>query len=65
VQSKKKRVSALMLAAVWDNVELVKMLLEHGADPHPADVFGRTAKILAEKKGNVAVVELLPDPPVQ
>lgn len=65
VQSKKKGITALMLAAVWDNVELVQLLLEHGADPQLTDTFGRTAKLLAQKKGNSAVVDLLPDPPPQ
>jgi ankyrin repeat protein len=64
VKSKKKGITALMLAAVWDNEELVKMLLKHGADPQLADTFGRTAKILAEKKGNSDVVGLLSEPPV-
>ena len=62
-QTKKKRVSSLMLAAVWDNVELVQYLLDHDADPNLMDIFGRTAKLLAEKKGNTAVVALLPDAP--
>ena len=65
VQSKKKGVTALMLAAVWDNVELVQMLLEHGADANLTDIFGRTAKLLAQQKGNSAVIDLLPDPPAQ
>jgi len=59
VQSRKKGVSPLMLAAVWDNVVLVNMLLEHGADASVTDLFGRTAEVLAQKKGNSAVVEIL------
>jgi ankyrin repeat protein len=62
-QSRKKGVTALMLAAVAGNEELVRMLLAHGADADIKDVFGRTAKILSEKKGNSTVVEMLPDPP--
>lgn len=65
VQSKKKDITALMLAAVSDNVELVRMLLEHGADASLTDTFGRSAKLLAQKKGNSAVVDLLPDPVAQ
>ena len=63
VRSKKKGITALMLAAVSGNVELVRMLLEDGADANVTDIFGRTAKLLAQKKGNSAVVDLLPDPP--
>jgi len=63
VQSRKKGVTALMIAAVAGNVELVRMLLDRGADATLTDIFGNTAKILAEKKGNVAVVDLLSDPP--
>jgi ankyrin repeat protein len=65
VQSKKKGITALMLAAGWDNVELVRMLLEHGADPSLTDMFGKTAKIFAEEMGNTVVVGMLPDPAVQ
>ena len=61
-QNKKQRVSSLMLAAVWDNVDLVRLLLKYEADPNLTDVFGRTAKVLAQQKGNTEVVELLPDP---
>jgi hypothetical protein len=35
----------------------------YGADANLTDIFGRTAKVLARKKGNSAVVDLLPDPP--
>ena len=65
VQSKKKGITALMLPAVSGNVDLVRMLLEHGADANLTDIFGRTARVLAQKKGNTAVVDLLPDPPAQ
>jgi ankyrin repeat protein len=64
-QSKKKGMTALMLAAGWDNVELVRMLLEHGADPSLTDIFGNTAKVFAEEMGNTDVLDMLPDPAVQ
>lgn len=64
-QSKKRGINALMLAAVAGNEDLVRMLLDHGADTNLKDIFGRTAKILAEKKGNSAVVDLLSDRPTQ
>lgn len=59
-QSKKKGVTALMLAAVWDNEELAQLLLKHGADAQRTDTFGRTARVLAEKKSNAGVLEVLP-----
>jgi ankyrin repeat protein len=61
-QSKKRGISALMLAAVADNEELVRMLLEHGADASLTDIFGRTARDLAKRKGNVEMAELLSNP---
>ena len=63
VQTGKAGTTALMIAAVLGNVDLVRMLLAHGADAGLTDYFGETAKTLAEKKGNSAVVELLSDPP--
>jgi ankyrin repeat protein len=39
------------------------LLLDNGANAELRDYFGDTAKVLAEKKGNAAVVELLADPP--
>lgn len=63
VQSKKKGVSPLMLAAVWDNVVLVNMLLARGADANLTDIFGRTAEGLAQKKGNSAVTDILSNLP--
>ena len=63
VQSKKKGFTALMLAAGLGNVELVQLLLEHGADPNLRDIFGVTAKGIAQDRAISAVVDLLPDPP--
>jgi ankyrin repeat protein len=50
-----------MIAAVLGNVDLVRLLLEHGADADLEDFFGDTAQMLAQKKGNSAVVDLLSD----
>ena len=63
-QSRKQGVTALMLATVSDNAELVQMLLEHGADADLRNIFGKTAKGLAEEWGNSAVADLLPDSPM-
>ena len=65
VQSKKKGMTALMLAAGWDNVELVRMLLEHGAEPSLTNIFGKTARVFAEEMNNSDVLDMLPDPAVQ
>jgi ankyrin repeat protein len=64
-QSRKKGITALMLAAVAGDEELVRMLLDHGADASLTDIFGRTAKVLAEKKGNSSVVDMLSELPPQ
>ncbi len=58
-QSKKEGISALMLAAIWNNVELASMFLDYGADANLTDRFGRTAEALAQKKGSSAVVAIL------
>lgn len=65
IQSSKKGVTALMIAAVANNDEMVEMLLAHGADASLTDIFGRTARILAELKGNSTVVAMLPETPEQ
>lgn len=62
-QTRKTGTTALMIAAVWDNVDLVRLLLDHGADADLTDFFGETAQALAQKKGNSAVVDLLSDRP--
>ena len=52
--------TALMRAVKLANVEIVKSLLAHGADPKRSDVFGNTAVILAYEKDNAELAELLP-----
>jgi ankyrin repeat protein len=59
VQSKKKGITALMIAAALGNVKMVRLLLDNGADPALHDNFGVTAEVLAQKKGHSAVVDLL------
>jgi hypothetical protein len=49
----------LMLAAVWGNAEVVRILLEAGADPLLRDAGGKTARDAAESKGKSEVVSLL------
>jgi len=63
VQSKKKGVTALMIAAALGNVKMVRLLLDNGADPALHDNFGATAEVIAQKKGHSAVVDLLANPP--
>lgn len=63
VQTRKTGTTALMIAAVLGNLDLVRMLLDHGADVDLADSFGDTATMLARKKGNSAVVDVLSDLP--
>jgi ankyrin repeat protein len=63
VQSKKKGITALMIAAALGNVKMVRLLLDNGADPALHDNFGATAEVIAQKKGHTAVVDLLAIPP--
>jgi ankyrin repeat protein len=59
VQSKKAGITALMLASVSNNIDLVEALLDQGADPSALDRLGRSAFFLADKKGNSEVAKLL------
>lgn len=51
--------TALMCAARWGRVEMVKYLLERAANPNIHDSEGQTALSLAEKQNHTTVVELL------
>jgi ankyrin repeat protein len=53
------RTTALMLAAIRGNKDLVQLLLKLGADPGLADNKGQTALTFALKKGHADVAELL------
>jgi serine/threonine-protein phosphatase 6 regulatory ankyrin repeat subunit B len=50
---------ALMMAAGYGQSDIVKLLLDAGADVNAQDVRGRTASMWAEKKGHTELVELL------
>jgi len=61
-QTWKRGISALMIAAAAGNTELVRLLLDNGADVDLKDIFGNTAQNWAEKKGHKSVVDLLSAP---
>ena len=49
----------LIEAAIVDNVDLSRLLIEHGADVHMADMVERTALHWASDNNNIALCELL------
>ena len=51
--------SPLMHAAAEGNLDIVKILLEYGADPDLKDVDGDTAESFAGQKGHTTVVDYL------
>lgn len=55
--------TALMMAAAEGQVEVVRILLAHGASAAILDRDGDTAEKFAREKGHGAVLELLADPP--
>ena len=58
-QSRKRGVTALMIAASNGDEDVVKLLLEHGAKTDLADIFGATAGDRARRYSNTAVVTML------
>ena len=51
-----------MYASEYDhNIEIVKLLLEHGADINLPDNYGHTALMMASLEGNTEIVRLLLD----
>ena len=63
VQGKLEGFTALMTAAAEGQLEVVRLLLQHGADPALKDEDSDTAESFALEKGHSAVVELLRNPP--
>ena len=48
-----------MFAAAIGSLEIIKILLQAGADPNVLTVSGETASVLAESNGHYGVVDLL------
>jgi ankyrin repeat protein len=53
------RSSALILAACYSRSNIVKLLLDKGADVNLQDHLGYTALMLAAKNGNEDIIDLL------
>jgi len=49
----------LLCAVFWNSLDIAKLLLEHGADPHISDEDGCTPLIDASIEGHVNIAELL------
>lgn len=58
-REKKANWTALMMATIKDDVEMVRLLLQRGADPLLADTSGTTARDLAYRRRNPALIQLL------
>ena len=52
-------VTILMLASYYGHAEIVRLILDHGADPNLRDRRGRTALMRAESGGHTQVVAML------
>jgi ankyrin repeat protein len=63
VQSTKRGITALIIAAAVGDEELVRLLLGHGADKELAEIDGDTAVDHARQNGHATVVTLLENPP--
>ena len=53
--------TALIIAANKNNKEMVKLLLENGADPSIKNKYGKTALDIANEKGNQEIIKILSD----
>ena len=63
VQSRKRGITALIIAAAIGDVKLVRLLLDHGADRDLAQKDGSMAVDWARRNGHSEVVALLEDQP--
>ena len=61
VQSNKRGITALIIAAAVGDVKLVRLLLDHGADRNLVENDGNKVVDRARQNGNSAVVTLLED----
>lgn len=55
------RYTALHWAAVRGHRQMAELLMANGADHRLKDKHGNTPKTLAEKKGNKAITDILPE----
>jgi hypothetical protein len=51
--------TALLYASKWNNLEIVKMLIENGADMNVREINGNTALALAQANGNKEISNFL------
>ena len=51
--------TTLHYASLRGHIELVKLLLAHGADPNIQDKYGRTASFFVVTEGHINIVKLL------
>ena len=49
----------LMVAAYWNNIEIVKLLIDRGANVNEKDNYGETALMVATRRVKTEIVELL------
>jgi ankyrin repeat protein len=55
----KKHKTAIMRASGFDDIEIVKLLLDHGADWTKKDYRDRSAEVIASENGRGDIVKLL------